>query len=175
MRVVSKGFTLIELLVVISIIGILAMIVFASLSTATQSSKSSNALQQLGQLKTAFQLFYENHGDYPPLPQHTDFCSMCAFWAPSVPYTTPNWQTVWQTNIMGQLKAEGILSQDITNDPWGHPYLYDKNYQMPSSFSGWSPICSMGPDGVLQTANNPSWPGTAIASGDDICVFLPND
>lgn len=63
----SKGFTLIELLVVISIIGVLATVVLSSLNEARQRSQEARKLSDLSQLRTAFELYYLDNGEYPDI------------------------------------------------------------------------------------------------------------
>lgn len=59
------GFTLIELLVVISIIGVLATLVIANLNEARTRARDSSRKQNLTQLKTALQLYYNDFKGYP--------------------------------------------------------------------------------------------------------------
>lgn len=61
-----KGFTLIELLVVISIISLLSSVVFSSLGSARLRAKNIASIQQLKQIQTALEIYYTNHGQYPP-------------------------------------------------------------------------------------------------------------
>ncbi|MFA6408524.1 MAG: prepilin-type N-terminal cleavage/methylation domain-containing protein [Candidatus Paceibacterota bacterium] len=62
----SRGFTLIELLVVIAIIGILSSVVLASLNTARMKARDANRIAELGQIRIALSLYYNDHGYYPP-------------------------------------------------------------------------------------------------------------
>lgn len=61
----QKGFTLIELLVVIMIIGILAAIIVVSISNARSKSRDAKRLQDMQQIRTALELFYNQNGYYP--------------------------------------------------------------------------------------------------------------
>jgi type II secretion system protein G len=61
----NRGFTLIELLVVISIIGLLSSVVLASLQTARQKAKNAKTVQEMNQLKIAFELYRSDKGKYP--------------------------------------------------------------------------------------------------------------
>ncbi|HEV8666316.1 MAG TPA: type II secretion system protein [Candidatus Paceibacterota bacterium] len=194
MRSFARGFTLIELLVVISIIGILATIVLTSLNSARQKAKTSTASSQLEQIQTAFQIFYETYGDYPPIqPVGRDFCNWCTvsnntYYANYPGINDPHYlqqydmdtvtgQPYAWTTVTTQLQQYGLISpsENITVDPWGNPYVYDKNYQIQGGCTGWSPICSMGPNAAIDTNNCQPWPATPVTGGDDICVFLPND
>lgn len=61
----NKGFTLIELLVVIAIIGILSSVVLASLNSARTKSRDARRLSDVGQVKLALELFFDDNGNYP--------------------------------------------------------------------------------------------------------------
>lgn len=62
---IKRGFTLIELLVVISIIGILATLVVTNLNEARARARDISKKQNLVQLKTALQLYYNDFKGYP--------------------------------------------------------------------------------------------------------------
>lgn len=62
----QPGFTLIELLVVISIIGFVASAVFASVRSANAKARDARRKQDLHQLATAIELYYDANGEYPP-------------------------------------------------------------------------------------------------------------
>lgn len=61
----KKGFTLIELLVVVAIIGMLSSVVLASLNTARTSARTTRAIQDLKQIQTALELYYNANNSYP--------------------------------------------------------------------------------------------------------------
>lgn len=62
----NSGFTLIELLVVIAIIGILSSVVLAALSGARSSARDTKRVQDFRQLRTAINMYQNDHGgNYP--------------------------------------------------------------------------------------------------------------
>jgi len=61
----SRGFTLIELLVVIAIIGILSSVVLASLNGARAKARDSKRKQDMVQIRTALELYYNDNNKYP--------------------------------------------------------------------------------------------------------------
>ncbi len=61
----KKGFTLIELLVVIAVIGILAGVVLASLNSARGKARDAKRKQDLTQLRSALEMYYNDYGSYP--------------------------------------------------------------------------------------------------------------
>jgi type II secretory pathway pseudopilin PulG len=168
-----------ELMIVISLIGILVMIVIGSLWEGRVKGQIAATKQQLHEINQAMAMYYFDHGVYPPEvgepdplanPGHDgDHCSMCEFAKDSTPY----WFGAKWSAIANILAVERYLGKGVNTDPWGNDYLYDKNEGV-SCFLR-SPICSKGPDGILQTPNCES---TTLVYGDDICVFLednPND
>ncbi len=61
----KNGFTLLELLVVIAIIGLLATVVLFAVNDARAKGRDSARIQQMKQIKTAIELFYDSKGYYP--------------------------------------------------------------------------------------------------------------
>ena len=61
----NKGFTLIELLVVIAIIGLLATVVMTSLNSARKKGRDARRVEDVNQIKTALELYYDSNGSYP--------------------------------------------------------------------------------------------------------------
>lgn len=64
----APSFTLIELLVVIAIIGILSSVVLAALSSARSSARDATRIQKIDQIRTALEMYYNDHGHYPKPP-----------------------------------------------------------------------------------------------------------
>ena len=61
----KSGFTLIELLVVIAIIGILAAFILASMSESRAQARDAERLNDLKQMQTALELYYNRNKEYP--------------------------------------------------------------------------------------------------------------
>lgn len=80
-----KGFTLIELLVVIAIIGILSSVVIASMNSARQKSRDARRISDVGQIKTALELFYDSNQAYP-----TTTAALATSYIPRVPTDPQN-------------------------------------------------------------------------------------
>jgi len=75
-----SGFTLIELLVVIAIISLLSSVVLASLSGARAGARDARRQRDFRQIKTALELYYNDHGHYPKCPvsrNYIDEGSVC--------------------------------------------------------------------------------------------------
>lgn len=99
----SKGFTLIELLVVIIIIGILSSFVSITLFGGLARSRDAQRKNDLKQLRTALQLYYQDYNTYPPsCVSNNDVC--------------------W-TNLLGDNRYIKTIPKDPINDPL-HLYKY---------------------------------------------------
>ena len=61
----ERGFTLVELLIVVIILAILAAIVVPQFSATTDDAKASAADSTLSNLRSAIDLYYQQHGAYP--------------------------------------------------------------------------------------------------------------
>jgi general secretion pathway protein G len=61
----AKGFTLIEILIVVAIIAILASVVLVGLGPTQKEGRDSRRIQDLAQIQTALELFYNHCGFYP--------------------------------------------------------------------------------------------------------------
>ena len=165
----QQGFTLIELLVVIAIIGVFSSVAFLSTEESRTLSKIGNAKAELHQVRLAMNLYFSEYGDYPPSPPGTDHCSICYEWPAALPWANGDW-----LDIVTILSDENFIkdSDAFQYDAWGNSYLYDKNHMIPYSCNAPSPICSKGPNEVLETANCQAT-GAPMAGGDDVCIFLP--
>lgn len=59
-----KGFTLVELLVVVAILGVLTSIVLVSLTTANSRGKDGAVRENMANLRTQGQLYYNDNSNY---------------------------------------------------------------------------------------------------------------
>ena len=62
---VMKGFTLVELLIVVIILAILAAIVVPQFTNTTEDAKLSSLDTTLTTMRSAIELYYQQHGKYP--------------------------------------------------------------------------------------------------------------
>ncbi|MCX6761110.1 MAG: type II secretion system protein [Candidatus Nealsonbacteria bacterium] len=63
----KKGFTLIELLVVVAIIGILSSTILVSMQSARAKARDARRLQDMRQIVTALQLYWDRYERYPSI------------------------------------------------------------------------------------------------------------
>lgn len=137
----EKGFTIVELLIVIVVIGILAAITIVAYNGIQARSRTTAVTADLRSIEKAMLLYRADHGK---LPLSADWYSGTAM-PPS---------SRWATEIIAGLKAENIItSSALERDPWGQYYWYDNNDCSIGS-SGVSPLKSVGPDGLLNTADD---------------------
>lgn len=149
----KSGFTLIELLVVISIIGLLSSVVLASLNSARAKSRDAVRRSDLNQLRTALELYYDNHGNYPIATTWYGVTSMH-----DSTYIQLSGPLGWIPN----LAPENISK--LPKDPGGKisgidtGYLYHSNgidYKL-LAFQTTETICPIPPgDGMYDPARNP--------------------
>jgi prepilin-type N-terminal cleavage/methylation domain-containing protein len=61
----QHGFTLVELLIVVIILALLAAIVVPQFASSTDDAKISSLDTSLANIRTALDLYYQQHGEYP--------------------------------------------------------------------------------------------------------------
>lgn len=137
----TSGFTIVELLIVIVVIGILATIMIVAFNGVQARSRTATVNSDLQTIEKAMLMYRAQHGT---LPLSADWYS-----GTTMPPTSR-----WATEIIAGLKSEKIISTPgLEKDPWGQYYWYDNNDCSIGS-SGNSPVRSIGPDGLLNTADD---------------------
>ncbi len=162
----NRGFTLVELLVSISIMSLLLAISISTYQFSIEKTKYSKALSDLKVILLIFENFGEDNEDLPPVGE--DHCDACALNEYYVSYTRGTWQ-----EIVDIIKNANYPFKVPLNDPWGTPYAYDKNF-MQECTNAWSILCSAGPNKTLET-DICQIPPSTVTSGDDICIWLPDN
>lgn len=104
-RATQRGFTLIELLLVLVILGVLAAIVVPKFSGRTEQARITAAESQIATFGTALDAFEVDTGSYPKGKAGLQDL-----------VTTPREAVGWKGPYM---------KNDIPNDPWGQPYIYE--------------------------------------------------
>lgn len=123
----ESGLTLIELMIVIVILGIMAAVIAPRIMDAPQKANVSKAKIEIEAISTALNLYAIDVGQYPTTEQGLD-----ALWRAPNP-APPNWTGPYSDH-------------EITNDPWGNPYVY----VTPSNNYGYRyDLISYGKDGKL--------------------------
>ena len=118
------AFTLIELLLVLVILGILAAIVVPKFAGRTEQARNTAAQSQISTFNTALDAFEVDNGYYPKGKNGL--------------------QDLVQQPRDAQTWKGPYMKNDIPNDPWGHPYVYEyPGKHNPTSYD----LMSMGPDG----------------------------
>jgi len=64
-KAIQKGFTLVELLIVVIILALLAAIVVPQFASSTDDAKAASLDTTLGNVRSAVDLYYQQHGAYP--------------------------------------------------------------------------------------------------------------
>ena len=64
-KIIQKGFTLVELLIVVIILALLAAIVVPQFASSTDDAKLASLDTTLSNMRSAIDLYYQQHGEYP--------------------------------------------------------------------------------------------------------------
>lgn len=130
-RGLRRAFTLIELLLVLVILGVLAAIVVPKFSGRTEQARQTAAQSQIATFGTALDAFEVDNGYYPKGKNGLlDLVQQ--------PRDAQSWKGPY-------------LKNEIPNDPWGRPYLYEcPGKHNPSSYD----LSSVGPDGRAGTEDD---------------------
>ena len=145
----KAGFTLIEMLVVMAVIGILASIIMFQLYRAKESAWLVKARGDVNQIRKALTLLENDANEWPghnAMDQVGSGASGNEVWDLSAPLagliTTDGNYNNWS----------GPYISAIVNDPWGHDYFFDPDYDIdPGVGERWAAVVgSFGPDGIGQ-------------------------
>ena len=109
----TKGFTLIELLVVIAIIGILSSVVIASMNSARMKSRDARRISDIGQIKTALELYFDSNQSYPSTAQGT--AVLATSFIPRVPTDPQGGSYEYATSTTGSGYCLGAALEDVGN------------------------------------------------------------
>lgn len=127
----QRGFTLIELMLVLVILAVLATIVMRNFAGQSEKARVTTAKAQIGNVSGALDQFEVDVGRFPSSEE--GLASLM-----EQPGNSKGW-------------AGPYLKQKISNDPWGHPYLYKfLGQHNPKGFD----IFSSGPDGAEGTEDD---------------------
>ena len=135
----EEGLTLIEIMIVITILGLLAAVITVNVMGNLEDGRRAAATDQIGQFKTALQLYNRDCGKYPTTAEGLNALitkTSCPRWKPYMSEST------------------------IPADPWGNAY----EYFSPGTHGHEIEIVSKGKDGELNTADDVvSWNADAGA------------
>lgn len=127
----QSAFTLIELLLVLVILGVLAAVVVPKFAGRTEQARETAAKTQIGTFGTALDSFEVDNGYYPKGKNGLQDLVV-------QPRDAQSWKGPYMKN-------------EIPNDPWGRPYVYEcPGKHNPSSYD----LMSMGPDGRANTEDD---------------------
>lgn len=170
---IQRGFTLVELLIVVIILALLAAIVVPQFAASTDDAKEAALDTTLANVRSAIDLYYQQHGHYPSAVVSGDGTQGCAGTAANSAVNTEAAfldQLAYYTNAAGvacSTKSDGV---DTNAYPLG-PYLKKREL-------GPNPITSV-ETLLIATTGNLILDGTAADQGwrfDNVSgKFIAND
>lgn len=119
----EAGVTLIEMLVVVTIMGLFAFFVLPKFMKQADKAKVTAARAQISSYVTALSAYKLDTGTFPNTEQGLQGLRVA-------PEGVINWQGPY-------------IGQDVTPDPWGHPYIY----KFPGEHGDEPDLLSYGGDG----------------------------
>jgi general secretion pathway protein G len=122
-RTGQAGVTLIEMLVVVTIIALFAALVLPRMMGSADKARRTAARAQINSYLTALGSYKLDTGGYPTTEQGLQALRV-------KPENANSWQGPY-------------LQQDVTNDPWGRPYIY----RFPGEHGDDPDLVSLGADG----------------------------
>lgn len=153
----QSGFTLVELLIVVIILAILAAIVVPQFSSTTDDAKESTMRSNLAAMRSAMELYYIQHGEYPGKLQAAGGTG-CAVPATATGGAGQAESFTGQMLYYSNANGDVCNFQDNGNYPYG-PYL--KGGALPENEAGANPssAVNMVSSGSLDLAAEASNPG----------------
>lgn len=154
-RQYGRGFTLIELLVVISIISILATILLLQLGIARGKARDAKRIADVGQIRSALELYFDNNGGWPAQTDMTILKSEgYLINVPSDPLVGVNCGNNFSGAVVGVYNCYG--------------YSWNPNVS-PSRFQVWTELeyssAALGSDVDIDSTG---WSGAAIEGDDEV-------
>jgi len=144
MKVVARpsqsGFTLVELLIVVIILALLAAIVVPQFASSTDDAKVASLDSTLSNVRSAIDLYYQQHGEYPAAKAATT--SACTNGTAGTGAANSSDAFLDQLAYYTNADGEACTQQNGTAFPYG-PYL--KKRELPNN-----PITS---DATLRVVN----------------------
>ena len=154
----SSGFTLVELLIVVVILAILAGILVPQFSSATDDAKMSSLDANLANMRSAVELYYQQHGHYPG--GKTAIGANCAAGPGG---TTGTGATDTEAAFLSHLSlytdinGEGCTKSDTTDFKYG-PYMKKSTMAInPFTNSGTVAVSVAGALGMVSVSTTGGW------------------
>jgi prepilin-type N-terminal cleavage/methylation domain-containing protein len=160
----ARGFTLIEILIVVAIIAILASVVLVGLGPTQRQGRDSRRIQDLAQVQTALELFYNHCGFYPG--GNSDSGADCpSGFGTALTASHDSYETM-KTEVTG-LKALGL--PQLPEDPSGGSYVYQ--YESGNSGNSYTLAATLEDTGNAVLRTNPTDPLTGLTCGSTTGIY----
>ena len=120
-KAIQKGFTLVELLIVVIILALLAAIVVPQFASSTDDAKAASLDTTLSNLRSAIDLYYQQHGEYPSANASTGG-ALCAAGTPGAGGADSDTAFLQQLAFYTNADGAACTQQNGGDFPFG-PYL----------------------------------------------------